>query len=187
MAQRTLLDTGADVLRGIFAGMLAGAAASWMMNQFQQMQPAQSGGSGGGPSEPTEPRRASGPETQGQSTEEESATVKTAQLISRRLFDHDLSPEEQQWAGPAVHYAYGTLMGGLYGGLAEVLPAVGAGMGIPYGTLLWIAGDEIAMPAMGIGKKPTEVALETHADAFATHLCYGITTDLLRRILRHVL
>jgi len=113
--------------------------------------------------------------------------VKTAAAISRNLFEHELSESEKKVAGPAVHYAYGTLVGGLYGGLAELVPVVGAAFGMPYGIALWLLGDEVAVPALELGPPPTQVPPDKHADFLAAHLVYGITLDVTRRVMRHVL
>lgn len=177
------------VFRGMAAGLLAGCAASWVMNQFQQVR-AQNA---------PQPPRGSGKEAKSQAQEDrgqqglhqgedpdENATVKTAQRISRKLFEHELSDSEKNIAAPAVHYGYGSLVGALYGGLSELLPITSAGLGLPFGFALWLLGDEIAVPALGLGKPPTEYSPQVHADALAAHFMYGATTDVLRRVLRHV-
>lgn len=178
------------VFRGMAAGLLAGCAASWAMNQFQQMRPQQ--GSKSAPDQGQEAKdQAERENVAGQSLHQsadidENATVKTAQKLSRKLFEHELTQPEKQVAGPAVHYAYGSMMGALYGGLSELLPITSAGLGLPFGFALWLLGDEIAVPALGLGKHPKEYAPEAHADALAAHFMYGVTTDMLRRVLRHV-
>jgi uncharacterized membrane protein YagU involved in acid resistance len=90
-------------------------------------------------------------------------------------------------AGPAVHYAYGTLVGGLYGAVAEVWPLAGAGFGAMYGMTLWLLGDEAAVPAFRLGPLPTDIPARKHADYLATHIVYGVTLDLVRRVARHVI
>jgi hypothetical protein len=160
------------------------------MNQFQQMRPQQ------GPhadseqdqeaKDQGESEKAAGKALHQSQDIDENATVKTAQRLSRKLFEHELTQPEKQVAGPAVHYAYGSMMGALYGGLSELLPVTSAGLGLPFGFALWLLGDEIAVPALGLGKHPKEYSPEVHADALAAHFMYGATTDLLRRVLRHV-
>jgi hypothetical protein len=39
---------------------------------------------------------------------EEDSTIKTASAVSQRIFHHALTPQEKQFAGRAVHYAFGT-------------------------------------------------------------------------------
>jgi len=175
------------MVRGTMAGMIGGAVASYAMNQFQAAFKS--------PPHKEQPRGAASTGTATGSTKAQAsrqegggadATVKTAQAISRNLFDHDLSDREKQIAGPAIHYAYGVLVGGLYGGLSEVLPVVSAGLGMPYGAVLWALGDEVAVPALGLSKPPTKYPLATHADALSTHFVYGITLDVVRRVARHL-
>jgi hypothetical protein len=177
----------AHVIRGMAAGLLAGCAASWAMNQFQQLRPQTTPQPTGGGGNEAKSQSEDNQKGLHQSNDaDENATVKTAQRLSRKLFEHDLSEPEKKLAGPAVHYAYGSVVGALYGGLSELLPITAAGLGLPFGFALWLLGDEIAVPALGLGKHPKEYAPEVHADALAAHFMYGATTDLLRRVLRHV-
>jgi uncharacterized membrane protein YagU involved in acid resistance len=154
------------------------------MNEFRELRPQSSTG-GGQQEEPEEASRE--PQGRQEKNDDEDATVKTAQAISQRILHRRLTQAEKRLAGPAVHYAYGGLVGALYGGLAELLPIVSAGMGLPFGAALWLMGDEVAIPALGLAKPPTEYPPRVHADALATHFMYGLTTDVLRRFLRHVL
>jgi hypothetical protein len=39
----------------------------------------------------------------------------------------------------------------------------------------------VAVPALGLSKKPTESPAAVHAYALASHAVYGLTTDLVRR------
>lgn len=157
---------GHSVWKGLVAGAVAGAAAAWVMNRFQagsqklqqKLQPEQqqSGGSGG-----------------------DDATVKTARAISESV-GHDLTDTEKKVAGPLVHYAFGTLMGALYGLAAEVQSHVRAGFGTAFGTTVWLVADEIMVPALRLGAKPNEVSLKVHANALAAHLVYGATAEAVR-------
>lgn len=191
-------DAG-DVLKGVAAGMVGGLIASWAMNQFHSVSSSAAGklsslyrstmggnssGNGGPPKPPQGQQGKRASDSEGQ---DEPATVKTAQAVSRRVFRHELYGTQKQVAGPAVHYGYGTAMGGLYGGLVEAMPAVGAGFGTAYGAALWLGGDEIAIPALGLGKPPQKTSLSEHAGALAAHLVYGMTTEAVRRLVRHTL
>jgi len=122
-----------------------------------------------------------------QAEEQDDATVKTAKAISEGIFGHKLTKDEKKPAGAAVHYAFGTATGGLYGAMAEVAPQVTAGAGIPFGAVFWAVADETAVPLLGLAKGPTEYPLSTHAYALASHLVYGLTAELSRRAVRHVI
>jgi uncharacterized membrane protein YagU involved in acid resistance len=168
------------LLRGMAAGLLAGCAAAYIMNQFQELRPIRKPQYTGGPS--PEPEHHQEP-LQGTS-EEEDATVKTAQRISQRVLHHNLTESEKKVAGPAVHYMYGSLIGAVYGGLSELLPIVSAGLGLPFGFFVWLVGDEVAVPVLGLGKGPLDTPPEKHADALAAHFMYGAALDLLRRVFK---
>ncbi|MDQ3486623.1 MAG: DUF1440 domain-containing protein [Acidobacteriota bacterium] len=161
-----------DVLKGIAAGLVGGLVASWTMNQFQALL-----------STLAEEDKKS----QDDSKEGDDATVKAASAISEGVFNHELTKNEKRVAGPTVHYALGTTMGGLYGALAEIAPIASVGFGLAFGAIFWVAADEAAVPALGLSKSPTESPLSTHASALASHLVYGLTTDLVRRALRSAL
>jgi putative membrane protein len=101
-----------------------------------------------------------------------------------QVMNRQLTREELAVAAPLVHYAFGAGMGGIYGGLAEVLPAVRVCAGAGYATAVWIGGDEVAVPMLGLSDPDAEYPIELHAQAFASHIVYGVTMELVRRALR---
>jgi uncharacterized membrane protein YagU involved in acid resistance len=123
---------------------------------------------------------------EGDQNEGEDATVKTAERVSRGVFHHQLQEDEKKVAGPAVHYAMGAVSGGIYGAVAELVPVTALGAGLPFGAAVWLAADEVAVPALGLSKPPTRTPAVVHAQALASHLVYGLTTDLVRRGLLRV-
>lgn len=129
-------------------------------------------------------RHAEGQKAQEGDGEGASPTLKTAKGISRGAFGHELSREERQLAGPAVHYAFGTMMGALYGGLVPLVPEVTLGRGVLFGATLWLTADEAALPLLGLSAAPTRYPASRHASALGSHIVYGLTTDLVRRIIR---
>src|SRR5262245_9124254 len=152
------------VYKGLIAGAIGGLTASWVMTRFQFLVANALGH--------TDPHEGQG----------EDATVKTAEKISSRVLRHKLSAEEKESAGPLVHYAYGTGIGALYGGLAQKNETTTAGFGSAYGAAAWALGDEIAVPALGLGRKPAETPLSQHFQLLAAHLVYGITLEGVRRL-----
>jgi len=75
-------------------------------------------------------------------------------------------------------------VGGLYGMIAGRRPKARAGLGSCFGAALWLISDEIAVPAFGLSKKPTEYPLSTHKEVLAAHIVYGVATDSLGRGVR---
>lgn len=203
-----------NIWKGVVAGLVAGLVASWTMNQFQaawsrmaagfekphgaqSMQPSE----GPNPDESGESEssramaQTQSPEQQ-QSLEKQSAqekedqddaTVKTAKAISEGIFGHKLTQSEKKPAGAVVHYAFGTVTGGMYGAMAELTPKVTSCAGVPFGAVFWLTADEMAVPLLGLAKGPTEYPVSTHAYSLASHLVYGLTTELSRRAIRQVL
>lgn len=190
-----------NIWKGLVAGLAAGLVASWTMNQFQaawtrlaegfekphgaqSMQPSE----GPNPNEEPESRQALAKDQQPEEKEDqEDATVKTAKAISEGIFGHKLTKSEKKPAGAVVHYAFGTVTGGFYGAMAEVTPAVTIGAGLPFGAVFWATADEMAVPLLGLAKGPTEYPVSTHVYSLASHLVYGLTAELSRRAIRHVL
>jgi uncharacterized membrane protein YagU involved in acid resistance len=109
------------------------------------------------------------------------ATRNTAQAISKHLFKRSLLQREMKIAEPAVHYGIGTLMGAVYGVAAETLPISRTGYGTLYGGAVWLFADEFAMPAFGLSSPLRKTPLSSQMSALASHLVYGLTTDLVRR------
>ncbi|MGE5113356.1 MAG: DUF1440 domain-containing protein [Acidobacteriaceae bacterium] len=158
---------GEKLWKGALAGAVAGLAASWTMNQFQALwSKVQDGGSGG---------------------EDEDATMKVANLASEKVLHRELTKEEKKKAGPYFHYGFGTVVGALYGVLAEEFPAATAGFGTVYATAVFLIGDEGAVPALKLSGKPSEYPLSSHLEAFASHLVYGASAESVRRGIRAAL
>jgi putative membrane protein len=182
------MNNDANILKGMVAGLAAGLIASWTMNQFQAAWTRIAEGtdkSHGAQS--MQPSEGSQGEQAQDTGEQDDATVETAKIISRNVLGHELQESEKESAGAAVHYAFGTATGGLYGALAEVTPQVTTAAGLPFGAGFWLLADEISVPLLGLSKGPTEYPVSTHVYALASHLVYGVTAELSRRAVRQVL
>jgi putative membrane protein len=78
-------------------------------------------------------------------------------------------------------------MGGIYGGLAEYCPPVRSSFGTTIGSALFTGADLIGVPVLNLGPAPTEQPKSALASPVAAHIIYGVTTELVRRIVRAVL
>ena len=165
------------VLKGVGVGFAGGLVGSWTMNQFQALWSKLSQG---------DQQRSQQLQSQ-QQEELEPATVEFAKKIGTAVLHRDLNPREKKIAEPLVHYGYGSFMGGVYGALAEVNPASTKAVGLPFGAALWLVGDEIAVPALGLSKSPREYPVSTHLQSLAAHFVYGLTTEAIRRVMRRAL
>ena len=178
---------GKHLMRGILAGMGAGLVASWLMNVFmagpgQKLKEAVQ-------SEDEKAKEQWQQKQQEQSGEpKEDATMKAADaIVSTVSGGQHLSMEGKQKGGPVVHYAFGALMGGLYGGLAEYSCAVRTGFGLGFGAALFAGADLVAVPAFRLSPPLSESSPSSLANPFAAHLVYGTTTEALRRAFRAML
>lgn len=182
-----------DVLKGLAAGIVGGLVASAVMNQFQALWSKLAEGEershGAQSLQQGSPQQGVGRDLQaeGKDEPEDDATERLANAISVGVFDHELTKREKDTAGTVLHYAMGTTSGALYGAVAELVPSVKAGAGMPFGVAVWLGADEGILPAAGLSKSPSEYPLSIHAYAFASHLVFGLTTELVRRAVRNAL
>ena len=150
-----------SVWTGMAAGMAGGLAASWMMGVAHSFLGRAAGANfKGGVQDPT---------------------VEAASALSRRFLQRELDTREKYIAGPLIHYAFGTLVGGLYGTAATVLPGIRAGAGVPFGVAVWAGAHAAAVPALGLAESPYEQPLASGVVELAAHLIYGGATELIRR------
>ena len=117
----------------------------------------------------------------------EDATVKTAEKIAEPVIGRELKPEEKKVGGPAVHFAFGAIVGAIYGALAEVAPVITTGMGTLYGTAVWLLGDELAVPQLGLAPAPQTMPAKEHVKYWAMHAVYGAVLDGSRRLVNETL
>ena len=166
-------------IRGILAGVAGGLFAAWMMNEFMA-----------GPGKQLTQAVQTDEENQQQAehSDEPDASMKTADaIVNTATGGQHLTYEQKQTGGPVVHYTFGALMGGLYGGLAEYSSVTRSGFGTTFGAALFTGGDLLAVPALHLAPPLSETPVETLATPFVAHLVYGASTELVRRIVRKLL
>jgi uncharacterized membrane protein YagU involved in acid resistance len=169
-----------STLKGLAAGAIGGLVASWIMGYVHAAL--------GGAQQNLDDRseQANRRQGQGQAQQQsggEDATVKTAVAIAEALHT-EIPQEKKKTAGSVVHYAYGTILGGLYGMAAEDWRPARWGEGALFGAAVWLGSDEIMVPALKLAKGPREYPLKVHAGALASHVVYGVTAEMVRRGLR---
>jgi hypothetical protein len=109
------------------------------------------------------------------------ATSAVAERAARPLLGRPMSPRERHEGGRLVHYAFGALLGGIYGAVAERFPSLGTGLGVPFGLSVWVGGVEAALPLLRLSDPPTSYSPAEHAFGAVSHAAYGLTADLVRR------
>jgi putative membrane protein len=183
-------QNGTHLMSGVLAGVAGGLVASWVMNVFMEqagpkiVEAVQSVQGENG----SRPQNESAQSQSHDDAPKEDATMKTADaIVSTVTGGRHLSMEEKQKGGPIVHYAFGALMGGLYGGLAEVSPVARAGFGTVFASLLFAGADLVAVPALRLSGSSADAPVSSLATPFAAHLVYGLTTESVRRVVRAAL
>ena len=161
------------IVRGILAGLIAGAVGAGAMSLVHKRVTAVTSG--------TRPPAAA------QQEQDEDPTVKVADAFTRPLRHRPLPDDKKPLAGNLVHYAFGAGVGGLYGGLATVVPHVTRGLGLPFGAAVWLGAHMIMVPALGLAPPPTRQPLPKEGLELVMHLVYGAVTELGRRLVRRAL
>jgi hypothetical protein len=182
-----------SILKGLAAGVVGGLVASWTMNEFQALwsklsegyekphgaQSLQSGSPQHGAAEALQER--------GQDEEQDNATERIAELVAEEVLHRKLTKREKELGGEIAHYAMGATSGAIYGAMAEVTPLTTIGYGLPFGATVWAVADEGLVPALGLSKSAAAYPLSIHLYALASHLVYGLTTELVRRQVRRLI
>jgi putative membrane protein len=154
------LPIPARIARGIVVGVIAGAVASFAMDRFQAAASSLLPSDGG---------------------EDEPATEQAADAIATAVTGHEVPDADKPLAGQSVHYALGIGLGVAYGIAAEFRPAVTAGYGTAFGLGTATLLHEGAVPAVGLGDAPWKAPLSTTLYAYASHLVFGGTAEIVRR------
>lgn len=161
-----------NLVGGMVAGALAGLFAGWVMNRIVEKV-----------AEPAPANPESGGQHTNVGTEPESSSVLTARRIAERM-GRELTDEEARKAGPVVHYAFSALTGAVYGALVEYMPFLSFGLGTLFGTAVWVAADEIALPKLELADDPKRYPAAAHARSWAAHAAWGAALEVGRRVVR---
>ena len=151
-----------SLIRDAIRGALAGAAATWAMDQVTTVMLA-----------------LQAPEVTAQ---EEAARANgkssVTNLVDRVEAETGLviSPKQRPLVEQAVHYALGAVPGALYG-VARHIPFVRAGNGLLFGLGLFAANDEYLNAKLGFASSPTAYPPETHVRGLAGHAVLGVATE----------
>lgn len=146
------------VQRAELAGLAGGLLASFVMERFQALWPSPGG------------------------SDDDPATVKAADAISREVAGRPLPDSAKALAGESVHYAFGAFLGVTYGLSTQLAPRIvtlGSGMG--FGVAVALLADDVAVPALKLSKPLTQISLGKHAYGIASHLVFGLATEGVRR------
>ena len=180
---------GPDLLRGAVAGAAGGLVGSVRMvallkawekfnEKVAEVQPPRDEGRDEGDADPLPAR---GDRVQADAVRE---TAATAVRVARR---REPEGDEVEVGAAAVHGLTGVVAGALYGAASEYVPAVSRGYGVPLAIGTYLLGRNAGLSLAGLAPRPDRQARADHLAAAASHLAYGVFTELVRRRLRKAL
>jgi hypothetical protein len=162
-------------LAGLIMGAMSGLAGTVIMTQVQNVWNKFSVDS---------LKPANKPEAQSveEQEQEEDSTMKAAGKLSKEI-GRPLSREERKKAEPWVHYTFGTSVGAVFGVAAEMKRETVLGLnpvlaGAAFGTAVFVAAHEIAVPALRLSSNPLKEPIPEQIAEFVSHLIYGVGTAL---------
>ena len=144
-------------------GVVAGLAASWVMEAFQATL--------------TAAARKLEPGNGEEGDRLEPTTLKAADLVTRAITGRGVPKPYREVAGTIVHYGLGAILGGVYAVLRRTLPRLTRGSGTAFGGATWLALDEISVPALGLAKPWNETPAATHLYGLLSHLVFGLSAE----------
>ncbi len=115
---------------------------------------------------------------------DESATDALGRIAYEKLTGKSPSGSTKRALSWAVHIGYGLVVASLFVVLRRH-PRV-LRDGFLFGAGLWLFGDELAVPLLGLADKPTAYHPTRHAQSFAEHVGFGLTTAAATRALEAV-
>ena len=81
-----------------------------------------------------------------------------------------------------MHYGFGALIKrALYGVAAEHLSVTRVAAGSAFGLAVWVGSELLALPALRLSRKEYEYPAWVALYGTASHVVYGLATELARR------
>jgi hypothetical protein len=171
MPGRTRRNHDGDLVGDLVRGALAGVAATWVMGQVTTYLYENE----------SKAAREAEDEARGGKTAYGVAAEKAAGAVGRELSD-----DQRQQAGSAIHWVLGAGAGAAYGVMRSRVPAADAANGLLFGTAFWAVIDEGANTALGLTPGPAAFPWQTHARGLVGHLVFGVAADASLRLLDRV-
>ena len=117
----------------------------------------------------------------------DSPPVVLANRTKRKYMNASLKPTQKKEAEKKIHWAFGLLVGGLYGVAAEYNKKWTAGLGSSMGTTLYSATHGSLLPALGTEPWPHKNKAKYTMNEYIGHVAFGVTTEIARRGIRKLL
>jgi len=123
--------------------------------------------------------------------EKESSTDALGRMLYQKIMGKEpRSKETKALLSYLIHWLYGMVQGGMYGamrGTNSKTHGLDLTGGAAFATGLWLLGDELAVPMLGLQGGPTTVTPADHVNRLGAHLAYGLATTAITRVLNRML
>jgi uncharacterized membrane protein YagU involved in acid resistance len=117
------------------------------------------------------------------SAQEWDSTSRTASWVANFAFGRELTRREKIVGAQLMHYGVGSAAGAIYGLWRARRSHSTLASGVAFGFALWLVGEEIAMPLLGINDPAQAYSIADHANSLGEHIAYGVTTAVITRAL----
>lgn len=107
---------------------------------------------------------------------DESATDALGRIAYQKLVGRQPSPRMKNRLSWGVHIGYGLFVASLYGLTRGGRTRRPLRDGLLFGAGLWLFGEELAVPLLGLGDKPTAYHPTLHLQTLLAHLGFGLAT-----------
>ncbi|MBX3158574.1 MAG: hypothetical protein KF773_21570 [Deltaproteobacteria bacterium] len=113
----------------------------------------------------------------------ESATTAIGRIAYQQLLGRPPSERMSALLSWGVHLGYGLVAAAAFGALRGARAHHVVRDGLAFGSGLWLLGDELTVPLLGLADKPTAYHPTRHLQSLAQHLGFGVATAATARAL----
>jgi putative membrane protein len=106
------------------------------------------------------------------------------ELAAELVAGDTLTPSAKVKLGEGLRWGLGAAAGATYGAVAEFYPEATARHGANFGLALEALSHEGALPALGLAAEPADQTIREHGSQITSYVVYGITAELVRRLVR---
>ncbi len=119
--------------------------------------------------------------------QDESSTDALGRIAYTQVKGYEPDKVTKATLSNTVHWSYGLLQGGLYGLARAGVNDLDIPGGLAFGAGLYLLGDEMAVPMLGLQNGPTAFSAGEHLQGIATHLVYGVATAVATQCLHRLI
>jgi|ERR1017187_1513547 putative membrane protein len=100
---------------------------------------------------------------------------------------HELVPAANALPFEEIHWGFGASVGAAYGALAEFYPVATSKEGASFGMALEALTEEGALTKLGVAAPPQDHSMREHASEITSSVVFGMTTEMVRSVVRRLL